>query len=244
MLATLKKLIKKTPALPTEMGSVEAYDIWAKNYDAQPGNLMLALDEQVFNGLLTDVSLEGKSVADIGCGTGRHWPTMIVKNPEQLTGFDVSSGMLDRLQIKFPQAITQQITDATFSDIPDAVYDVIVSTLTVAHIENIEEALQTWSRILKPEGDIIITDFHPDALANGGKRTFAHGKAQISVRNFVHHVARIENILIRNNFRLINKDERVVDATVKHYYTAQNALPVYEKFKGQKIIYGIHLRRG
>lgn len=245
MLAALTKLIRKTPVLlPTEMGSVEAYDIWAQNYDAQPNNLMLLLDEQVFGSLLNDVDIAGKQVADIGCGTGRHWAKLLSNNPAQLTGLDVSQGMLNRLQNKFPQAKTQQITADTFARIPDATYDVIVSTLTVAHIENIDQALQTWSRILKPEGDIIITDFHPDALAIGGKRTFNHGNTQIAVRNFVHHVTDIENTLIHNNFGLINKDERIVNATVKHYYTSQNALPVYEKFKGQKIIYGIHLRRG
>ncbi len=226
------------------MGSVEAYDIWAKNYDAQPGNLMLVLDEQVFSGLLSDVEIKNKVVADIGCGTGRHWAKLFDKNPASLTGFDVSPKMLERLQEKYPQAYTVQIHDDLFPTIAGATFDVIVSTLTVAHIQNIEEALAAWSRILKPASNIIITDFHPDALAVGGKRTFEHDKTQIAVRNFVHPVDTIRQILSKYGFRVVKVDERVVDETMKQYYAAKNALPVYERFKGSKIIYGIHLKRG
>jgi hypothetical protein len=42
---------------------------------------------------------------------------------------------------------------------------------------------------------------------------------------------------------VVRKQEKIVDESVKHYYAAKNALPVYEKFKGSRIIYGIHLRR-
>jgi len=42
-----------------------------------------------------------------------------------------------------------------------------------------------WSRILKDKGEIIITDFHPDILASGGKRTFRHQRSSIAVKNFL-----------------------------------------------------------
>jgi len=241
----LKRIIRKSTLYSSlrEKGSVEAYDLWSENYDAQPGNLMLDMDEGVFSALLEGIDLENKQIADIGCGTGRHWAKILENKPLYLTGFDVSSGMLSRLQKKIPQAHACKITDDLFSDIPDAKYDMIISTLTVAHIENIAEALQAWCRILKNDGDIIITDFHPDALALGGKRTFEHHKTQIAVQNFVHYVHDIEEILLKNNFHVVKKYERIVDGSVRHYYLAKNALHVYEKFKNSPIIYGIHLRR-
>ncbi len=246
MIATLKKIIFKTPFRSPlkEKGSVEAYDLWSENYDVQPGNLMLDMDEEVFSELLAGVAINKKQVADIGCGTGRHWDKLFNKHPLNLTGFDVSPGMLGRLKEKFPKASVHQITGNLFLDISDATFDIIVSTLTVAHIQNIDEALQAWCRVLKKTGEIIITDFHPNALAFGGKRTFEHHKTQIAVQNFVHYVYDIEEILLKNNFHIVKKVEKIVDESVKHYYTSKNALPVYEKFKGSRIIYGIHLKRG
>jgi ubiquinone/menaquinone biosynthesis C-methylase UbiE len=222
---------------------VAAYNIWAENYDWQPGNLMLTMDEILFIKLLEGLSLENKTIADIGCGTGRHWGKIFQQNPASLTGFDVSQGMLKKLNDKFPEAKTYVITDNHFEDIADDTYDAILSTLTVAHIKDIEDALQTWCRITKKHADIIITDFHPNALASGGKRTFRHGDKHIAVQNFVHTTDIIKQILLKNGFTVTTHQEIKVDETVKHYYEQQNALHVYEKFKGQPIIYGIHFKR-
>ena len=246
MIATLKNYVKQHlfPSAIKEKDSVEAYDIWSKNYDEQPDNLMLDLDEAVFTKLLASLPIQNKKVADIGCGTGRHWQKILNLRPAKLTGFDVSSGMLRRLEQKFPEAQTYQITDNLFKDIPSKSYDTIVSTLTVAHIKNIEEALKAWCRIIKNTGDIVITDFHPSTLAYGGKRTFKHDNSFIAVQNFVHLTSTIKEILLQHNFRLIAQEEMKIDESVKHYYEKQKALHVYESYKDFPIIYGMHFGRG
>ncbi|HZY37688.1 MAG TPA: methyltransferase domain-containing protein [Mucilaginibacter sp.] len=245
MIRSLKNYINRHVFAPpvNERDVVEAYDLWARSYDAQPGNLMLDLDELLFTNLLTGIDLTNKNVADIGCGTGRHWPKVLNQKPASLTGFDVSPGMLDKLKAKFPGADAHTITDNSFCTVRDDTFDLIISTLTVAHIEDIEAALEAWCRILKYKADIIITDFHPDVLAFGGKRTFNHGSTQVAVRNFVHQLDIIKKILQRNRFAVVCDEEKKIDETVAHYYAAQNALHVYEKFKGFPVIYGLHFRR-
>lgn len=222
---------------------MEAYDLWAENYDAQPGNLMLDLDEVLFSKLVKDELIKGRSVADIGCGTGRHWDKLFGKRPALLTGFDVSPGMLNKLNGKFPDAEICVIADNHFTTVSDSFFDTIISTLTMAHIENLVEALKAWSRILKNNGDIIITDFHPAILAEGGKRTFSHNGTQIAVQNFVHTTTTIKAILSNCGFHVVAEEEMSIDETVKHYYEQQNAIKVYEKYKGFPAIYGIHFRR-
>lgn len=245
MIGTLKKYIQRHSGTSQvkEKGVVEAYDIWSANYDRQPGNLMLDLDEILFSKLLGGIDIKGKAVADIGCGTGRHWQKIMALKPAQLTGFDVSPGMLAKLQEKFPTAQTHLITDDLFLEVKDKSYDVILSTLTVAHIENIKTAINAWGRILKRNGDVILTDFHPDALAIGGKRTFKHQQTQIAVQNHVHPITIITELFKQNEFEVINRLEMNVDESVKHYYADQNALHVYDKFYGRPVIYGLHLRR-
>src|ERR1700739_4463189 len=94
VIETLKKYIRRR-ALPrqiSESGVVEAYNLWALNYDVQPGNLMLDLDEILFSKLLAAIDIKNKAVADIGCGTGRHWDKILRGGPASLAGFDVSPG--------------------------------------------------------------------------------------------------------------------------------------------------------
>lgn len=227
-----------------EKNSADAYDLWSEDYDVQPGNLMLDLDEVLFPKLLDQAIIRNKSVADIGCGTGRHWSKILQMHPAGLIGFDVSEGMLNKLRTKFLSANTFKINDNSLSNVQDGAFDTIISTLTVAHIENIELALLAWCRILKPSADVIITDFHPQLLAFGGKRTFKHHNERLAVKNYVHAVGTIKDLLFQNGFRPIREEEIKIDESMRHYYANQNALSVYEQFKGFPVIYGIHLRRG
>jgi Methylase involved in ubiquinone/menaquinone biosynthesis len=226
-----------------EKNSAEAYDLWANAYDDQPGNLMLHLDEIIFTSLFNSIDIKNRSVADIGCGTGRHWQKILSKAPARLAGFDVSQGMLNKLKQKFPGAQTVQITNDHLSAIHDNSFDIIISTLTVAHIRDIEVALNSWCRILKDNAEIVITDFHPTLLQQGGKRTFSNNGQKVSIKNYVHPVDEIKRILNKNDFRVIAEEERIIDDSVKIYYADQNALPVYNKFEGLPVIYGLHLKR-
>jgi len=226
-----------------EKNSADAYDLWSEDYDVQPGNLMLDLDEILFPKLLDERIIHNKAVADIGCGTGRHWTKILQMQPSGLIGFDVSEGMLNKLKAKFLSANTFKINNNLLSNVQNAAFDTIISTLTVAHIENIEQALLAWCRILKPSSDVIITDFHPKLLAFGGKRTFKHRNERLAVKNYVHSVSTIKDLLYQNGFTLIREEEIIIDESLKHYYADQNALNVYDQFKGFPVIYGIHLRR-
>jgi ubiquinone/menaquinone biosynthesis C-methylase UbiE len=241
LVSNIKRIFKK--GHPVEKNSSEAYDMWSTAYDNQPGNLMLDLDELIFKSSFDAVDVKNKSVADIGCGTGRHWQKILSKNPKKLTGFDVSEGMLKKLKEKFVSAEVFQIKDDTLPNIPDASFDIVISTLTVAHIKDLEPALNAWCRILKNNAELIITDFHPQLLAHGGKRTFNHNSQQVSITNFVHPLNKIKDLFYQNGFTLVAEKEKIINEAVKKYYADQNALHVYEKFKDLPVIYGLHLKR-
>lgn len=228
---------------PKEKEPPEAYDLWAPSYDFQPQNLMLRLDDELFHELLGGVSLRDKTVVDIGCGTGRHWEKLLQQHPSQLAGFDVSDGMLTELKKKFPGAEVQLATDNFLSGISDATVDVVVSTLTIAHIQYMETALAAWARIVKPGGSIILTDFHPRLLADGGRRDFYSDEGHVVIRNFVHGIDRVIHVAKSNGLNVSDYKERVADESVRHFYEQQQAMAVYEKYKGLPLIYGIHFQK-
>lgn len=220
-----------------------AYDLWAAAYDNQPGNLMLDLDEGVFSELLYQTTTCGKSVADIGCGTGRHWSRIFATQPDRLTGYDVSAGMLAKLKEKYPAAETFLLKDELLPELASASCDLVISTLAIAHIEKLETALREWNRVLKPGGEIIITDYHPEALAKGGKRTFKLDGKLIAVKNYVHPIEQLKALARQLGWTELRFTERVIDDSVKGYYERQNALSLFESFRDIPIIYGIHFKK-
>jgi ubiquinone/menaquinone biosynthesis C-methylase UbiE len=235
--------IKKLFIGSGETSPGKAYDWWAGAYDDQPNNLMLAMDEQLFSGLLNDSKIEGFTIADVGCGTGRHWKKIMDQRPAKLIGYDVSQGMLDKLKEKFPTATTHLIRDHRLPELADQSCDMIISTLAIAHVPEPEKALQEWNRVLKPGGEIIITDYHPEALARGGKRTFKHQGRTVAVKNYIHSIEKIRLLAKQLHWKELRFSEKLIDDSVKDYYERQNAMDIFNKFRNTPIIYGIHLKK-
>ncbi|HYM94228.1 MAG TPA: hypothetical protein VET23_08820, partial [Chitinophagaceae bacterium] len=76
-----------------------------------------------------------------------------------------------------------------------------------------------------------------------GKRTFKdHGKV-ITVKNYIHPVEKLRAIAKQLYWEELRFTEREIDERVKRYYEDQNALAIFEKFKGTSVIYAIHLKK-
>jgi ubiquinone/menaquinone biosynthesis C-methylase UbiE len=231
------------PSLRKESEPAAAYDIWALSYDHQPDNLMLALDEELCGGLLARTIVTGRVIVDIGCGTGRHWKKLFDRRPSRLIGYDVSEGMLDILRQKYPQAETYLLSDQHLPEVAHASCDLVLSTLTIAHIPDLGAALTEWCRVLKPGGEMIITDYHPTALIKGGQRTFRKGDKVIAIKNHIYSVPEVLAMAQALGLEKLSLIETRIDDTMRPYYEKQNALPVFNRFRGVPIIYGIHLKK-
>jgi ubiquinone/menaquinone biosynthesis C-methylase UbiE len=231
------------PSLRKESEPAAAYDIWALSYDHQPDNLMLALDEELCGGLLARTIVTRRVIVDIGCGTGRHWKKLFDRQPSRLIGYDVSEGMLDILRQKYPQAETYLLSDQHLPEVAHASCDLVLSTLTIAHIPDLGAALTEWCRVLKPGGEMIITDYHPTALIKGGQRTFRKGDKVIAIKNHIYSVPEVLAMAQALGLEKLSLIETRIDDTMRPYYEKQNALPVFNRFRGVPIIYGIHLKK-
>jgi ubiquinone/menaquinone biosynthesis C-methylase UbiE len=243
MIAAIKKLLHKTGSGHSEKNAVDAYNAWSQSYDSQPGNLMLALDEMLFSDLLERLDLRERTIADVGCGTGRHWPKLFQRQPLKLMGFDLSRGMLKQLRIKYPGAHAELTSNNLLLTVPDQSVDCLISTLTIAHIRNIDEAIAAWSRVLKPDGDLIITDFHPEILSRGGKRDFTYHGRTWSVTNYIHPVDVVLSLCKKYALEPVIQVEKKIDEDVRHFYVSRNALPVYDRFRDLPVIYGMLLKK-
>jgi len=147
------------------------------------------------------------------------------------------------LQLKFPVAQTYLLINDELSQLQNESCDIVISTLTIAHIKNANAAIAEWNRVLKPGGHMIITDYHPLALQKGAKRTFKHNNKTVAVKNYVHTLENLKEITRQLDLQECRLIERKIDESAKPFYEKQNALDVYEKWNGIAIIYGMCLKK-
>ena len=73
--------------------------------------------------------------------------------------------------------------------------DCLITTLTIAHIKNIDEAISSWSRVLKNGGDLIITDFHPVHAGREEVNEVSVMMARVfRLINYVHPLEKVKRI--------------------------------------------------
>jgi len=224
------------------MSAAPAYDLWSRTYDDQPDNPLLFLDDELLDSLLESVDLRAKTIVDVGCGTGRHWRKLLDREPRELIGYDVSSGMLARLCDKFPRSTVYRPDGYLLAATGDASCDLVISTLVLGYLAEIDAALAEWSRILRPGGDMIITDMHPDAAATA-ERGFHHEAASISIRHYVHPLASLQRSAAAHHLDLVRIDEKVINDSIKRFYETANALALFDKVRGTRLMYGIHFKK-
>lgn len=143
----------------------------AANWDAVPARVKAA--EDVANAIIEDIPLSPKmGVLDFGCGTGllslRLQPLV-----RTLTCLDSSQGMLNVLSGKVhDRALTNvkvQHVDIEAGDPLPGRYDLIVTSMTMHHVENVERMLRLFADATSPGGALCIADldleggrFHAD----------------------------------------------------------------------------------
>jgi ubiquinone/menaquinone biosynthesis C-methylase UbiE len=226
----------KSPLTPAD-----GYDLWAPTYD-NGDNLLLTLDELVFGNLISNVAIAEKRVLDVGCGTGRHWARILARSPAALSGVDASNGMLDRLREKYPQATLTCTDSHLLPGIADGSFDVVVSTLALGHFADADAAIAEWSRILRPGGDAIVTDLHPEA-AERGACTFEHQNRTLTIRLYPRNLASIEAAAAKCGLETVRFEQRLIDEEVRPYFEGKGATPMFVRLKGLPLIYGLHLRK-
>jgi len=239
----IKKRLSDFVRPKKEIEPAEAYNLWSSTYDEQTDNPIVFLDKIVFDELLASINIENKIIVDIGCGTGRHWENMLLKKPRELIGYEVSNEMLNKLHKKYPKAKTYLTHENNLKELKDESCDLIISTLVIGYIENLSKAFVEWNRVLKKNGEIIITDFHPASLRKGASRSFKNNQELIFIKNYIHSLKQIKTIAKRMGWDEISLIQKRVDESIKHFFEKNNSLQVYEKSLGTLILYGYYFKK-
>jgi cyclopropane fatty-acyl-phospholipid synthase-like methyltransferase len=145
-------------------GQTQYFDQAAASWDQEPRRLQLAQD--VARAIMAATPLSpGMEVMDFGCGTGL---LSLILRPHvaRLTGVDSSRGMLEALEAKIAaQGLSNMATWRLDPDSQDPLpgpMDLIVSNMTLHHVEDVPGLLARLAAALKPGGQLALADLDPE----------------------------------------------------------------------------------
>ncbi|MCP4136472.1 MAG: class I SAM-dependent methyltransferase [bacterium] len=158
----------------------------AKNWEDSPRKILAG---EIAKGMKENLDFSRELWAmDYGAGTGL--VTMeLAPLVREITAMDISSGMLGVLREKIAGLkeeinITTKEFDIGSGSEPGESYDIIVSSMTLHHIKDTENAVKKWFAMLNPGGQIGIADldkedgsFHPD---NSGVEHFGFDREDLA----------------------------------------------------------------
>lgn len=154
---------------PIRVSVSEGYRRWAATYDCSP-NPLLALEERCLESVIPD--LTGEFVLDLACGTGRWFEGLSRKRASAIVGSDLSESML--LQAAKKTAKGSRLVRADVCHLPyaDARFDFALCSFAVGHIGAVDLFASECARVLKSQGELLVTDLHPRAYAAGWRTGF------------------------------------------------------------------------
>jgi malonyl-CoA O-methyltransferase len=156
-----------------EVSAKEGYARWADYYDHER-NPLVAVEEPLVDAILEE--LEVTTALDVGAGTGR-LALRLARRGIAVTAIDQSAEMLAVAE----QSVRGEglVVDVRLGSLEEglpfaaAEFDLVTCALVLCHVPDLGQAAREFYRVLHEGGYLLITDFHPDAVATLGWRTVA-----------------------------------------------------------------------
>lgn len=131
-----------------------------------PISLNEVVEKPTMLGLLPD--LTGKSLLDLGCGSGGHLQLYLQRYAHFTVGIDLSRNMLQqaereflRLGVSTDKFALQQLSMEQLANLPYQDFDVVTSSFAFHYVQDFPKLLQDVYEKLKPNGLLIFSQEHP-----------------------------------------------------------------------------------
>jgi ubiquinone/menaquinone biosynthesis C-methylase UbiE len=149
----------------TEDMPLTNYDEIAKDYDAIQGETGDPLHSQVLDPAIESIlgEYQGQTVLDAGCGNG-YWCRKLAKQAGQVVGIDSSPFLIDLAKQKDnpPNVNFEVVTLESRLNFEDEQFDLVLSSMVLHYLEDIQTAARELFRVLKPGSKCVIATQHPN----------------------------------------------------------------------------------
>ncbi len=186
------------------MNVQQAYNAWSETYDTVE-NKTRDIEAKALRQM---ISGEKFDILEIGCGTGKNTEFLQTK-AEKLVGADFSAEMLTQAKAKITAEnveFRQLDLREDWNFLADS-FDLIICSLALEHIENIDFVFAEAHRVLRENGRFYIGELHPFKQYGGTKARFETGSGVFELECFVHHVSEFFEVAMKNNFEVVELKE-------------------------------------
>lgn len=178
----MRELLRRLwrPSAPATLSSLSAYERWADAYPPHAHNALMQAEEVAMLSLLP--ALSGLRLIDLASGTGRYGQLALEQGASRVVALDNSPAMLHHNRLAERALATSEALP-----LPPACMDGVICGLALGHLPSLAASLAEISRVLRPGGWALISDFHPFIFLNGQRRTFtAPDGRTYAVEHHVH----------------------------------------------------------
>lgn len=118
-------------------------------------------------------NLDGKRVLDLGCGTGNFAMYCVKKGAAKVVGVDISEKMIERAKnFNHHEKITYICTAMEEFEYTGSYFDLVTSSLAIGYIKDYDGICAKISKLLKKNGECIISLEHPITTARKAKNNW------------------------------------------------------------------------
>lgn len=153
--------------LVEQVSAATVYEQVSAGYDAEAGGGLFATDEPIVAEYLA--GREPGVALDAACGTGR-FAEFLARRGHRVIGVDGSPDMLAHARQRVPDA-EFHIGELDRLPLPDDCVDVVVCGLALVHVADLDPVLAEFARVLRPGGDLVISDMHQELITRGSAMT-------------------------------------------------------------------------
>jgi len=169
----------------------EGYDLWAETYDETP-NAVVAMDARYTLDVLSPGP--GELILDAGCGTGRHLGSLLHARSNPV-GVDFSRGMLEIARRNYPD-VPLALADLQQSlPFENERFDAVLCALIGEHLNELPFALREMHRVLRANGRLVFSVYHPEMAAAGKEANFERSGVEYRLGAHRYTIEDYENLL-------------------------------------------------
>jgi Methylase involved in ubiquinone/menaquinone biosynthesis len=186
------------------MSIKEDYNAWAATYDANR-NKTRDLEAQALRNVLQS---RFQRALEAGCGTGKN-TSWLAAQCDEVVAVDFSANMLsvaknrtNRDNVNFREL--DLLAPWPFSE---GEFDLVVCSLVLEHIEDLDDVFQKVSHVLKSGGIFYIGELHPFKQYSGSKARFGSAEDERILTCHKHHVSSFFNAAARAGLSYERLDE-------------------------------------